>query len=82
MSDVRVRTTVVIHEVLSERTYRAQLRNGKLILAYAQTLDRIPLLAVGDRCSVLLSLCDFSEGRIVPSDLGRVRVEHPIIEGD
>jgi translation initiation factor IF-1 len=82
MSDVRVRTSVVIKEVISERTYRAALRNGKVIFAFMEKSDRLPAMIVGDRCSVLLSLCDFSEGRIVPEDLGRVRVENPIIEGD
>jgi hypothetical protein len=81
MRDVRIRTSVVIREVLSDRTYRAALRNGKLILAYVETSDHLPPLKVGDRCSVLLSLCDFSEGRIVPDDLSGVLVEHPIIEG-
>lgn len=82
MSDLRIRTTVEVREVLTERTYRAALRNGKVILAYMENLDRLPPLAVGDRCSVLLSLCDFNEGRIVPEDMSRVRVEHPIVEGD
>jgi hypothetical protein len=82
MRDVRVRTTVVIREVLSGSTYRAALRNGKLILAYTQSPDQIPPLAVGDKCSALLSLCDFTEGRLVPADLSKVEMEHPIIEGD
>ena len=82
MSDLRIRTTVEIREVLSERTYRAVLRNGKLILAYCEPLDRLPPLTVGDRCRVLMSLCDFSEGRVVPDDLSRVRVENEVVEGD
>ena len=82
MRDLRIRTKVVIREVLSERVFRAALRNGKIILAYREVFDRLPALSMGDRCSVLLSLCDFSEGRIVPDDLGRVRVNHPVIEGD
>jgi translation initiation factor IF-1 len=82
MSDVRIRTTVTIREVLSERTCRAALRNGKVILAYIKLPDRLPPLVVGDRRSVLLSLCDFSEGRIAPDDLGPVSQGHPVIEGD
>lgn len=82
MSDVRIRTTAVIREVLSERTCRAALRNGKMILGYREPLDSEPVFSVGGRCSVLLSLCDFSEGRMVPDDLSRVRVAHPVIEGD
>jgi hypothetical protein len=82
MSDIRIRTTVRIREVLSERTARAALRNGKIILAYVEPGDHLPPLAAGERCSVLLSLCDFSEGRIVPDDLSHVNVKHAIIEGD
>ena len=80
MSDVRIKTKVVIQEVLSERTYRASLKNGKEILAYAQSLDRIPTLKAGDEYHVLMSLCDFDDGRLVPEDLLAVRVEHPVIE--
>ena len=80
MSDVRIKTRVVIQEVLSERTYRAVLRNGKTILAYAQTLDNIPPLNVGDEYTVLMSLCDFDDGRLVPADLRTIRVEHPVVE--
>jgi hypothetical protein len=82
MSDIRIRTTVRIHEVLSHRAARATLRNGKIILAYVEPGDDRPPLQLGERCSVLLSLCDFNEGRIVPHDLSRVSVKHAIIEGD
>jgi hypothetical protein len=82
MSDIRLRTTVRICEVLSERTARAELRNGKIILAYIEPGDDLPPLVAGERCSVLLSLCDFSEGRIVPHDLSQVSVKHAIVEGD
>jgi hypothetical protein len=82
MSDVRIRTTVRIREVLSDRAARATLRNGKMILAYVEPGDSLPPLAVGEQCSVLLSLCDFGEGRIVSDDLNQVSVKHSIIEGD
>jgi hypothetical protein len=82
MSDIRIRTTVRIREVLSERTARAVLRNGKVILAYAEPGDSVAPLLAGEDRSVLLSLCDFSEGRIVPDDLSRVSVKHAILEGD
>jgi hypothetical protein len=82
MSDIRIRTRAVIREVLSERTCRAALRNGKLIFGYTEPGDVLPPLAAGERCTVLLSLCDFSEGRIVPDDLGSVVMRHPIVEGD
>lgn len=79
MSDIRIQSCVVIREVLDGRTYRAELPNGKHILAYAQPLDRMPLMKVGDSGSVLLSLCDFNEGRLVPDDLKGIRVENPVI---
>jgi hypothetical protein len=82
MSDVRIRTTVTIREVIGERICRATLRNGKMILGYIKVPDRLPPLVVGDRRSVILSLCDFSEGRIVPDDLSSVHLGHPIVEGD
>jgi hypothetical protein len=82
MSDLRIRTKAVIREVLGERTCRAVLRNGKVILGYKEPGDSLPPLVVGERRSVLLSLCDFSEGRIVPDDLSRIRIRHPIKEGD
>ncbi len=79
MSDVRIQASVIIREVLDGRTYKASLPNGKIILAYAQPLDRIPVMVVGDVGSVLLSLCDFDEGRLVPEDLKGVRVDNPVI---
>ncbi|MEY4484046.1 MAG: hypothetical protein RL693_1498 [Verrucomicrobiota bacterium] len=79
MSDVRIQASVVIREVLDGRTYKAELPNGKLILAYAQPLDRMPVMKPGDNGSVLLSLCDFNEGRLVPEDLKGIRVENPVI---
>lgn len=81
MSDVRILTTVTIREVLSERTYRATLANGKVVLAFAQPLDNLPALHPGDRSKALLSLCDFHEARLVPDDLRRVRMEHPVVDG-
>lgn len=79
MSDIRIQASIVIREVLDGRTYKAELPNGKLILAYAQPLDRMPLMKAGDVGSVLLSLCDFNEGRLVPDDLKGIRVENPVV---
>lgn len=80
MSDVRIKTRVIIRQVLDERTYRAELKNGKIILAFAQSLDGIPPLHVGDEYHVLMSLCDFEDGRLVPADHSQIRVEHPVVE--
>ena len=65
MSDVRIEGRAVVREVTSERTCHAALPNGKIIFAYARKFDPIPELKPGMELSVLLSLCDFSEGRIV-----------------
>ncbi len=79
--DIRILTTVRISEVLSGRTYRALLANGKTVLAFAQELDRVPTLAPGDRCRALLSLCDFDEARLIPDNLDGVMINHAIIDG-
>lgn len=80
MSDIRIKTRVTIREALDHRTYHAELKNGKIILAYAQSLDGIPPLSVGDEYHVLMSLCDFDDGRLVPADLSGLRLDHPVIE--
>lgn len=81
MSDVRIKAAVAICEVINKSVYRATLPNGKIILAFARPHDKIPTLNVGDRYHVLLSLCDFSEGRLVPADLKGVRLIHPVVDG-
>ena len=68
-SDVRIAARVVIREILNERTTRATLPNGKVIIAYARKLDPVPELRVGDEWTVLLSLCDFSRGRLAQDPL-------------
>jgi hypothetical protein len=69
MSDVRIEGRAVVREVLGERTCRAALPNGKVIFAYARKFDPTPDLRVGAELTVLLSLCDFDEGRIVTPPL-------------
>lgn len=81
LGDVRILTTVTIQEVLDGRSYRAALANGKRVLAFAQPLDRVPPLQVGDRSKAILSLCDFNEARLLPEDMTGVRVDHPIVDG-
>ena len=81
MSDVRIHAPITIREVLSHRTWRAALPNGKLIFAYARPRDPHPPLQPGDTAYVLLSLCDFSEGLLVPQDLSALSTHHPIIDG-
>ena len=72
MSDIRIEAQVVIREVWGDRVARATLPNGKEIVAYARKRDPKPPLRVGDRWTVLLSLCDFNRGRLAqlaPPDL-------------
>jgi hypothetical protein len=81
MSDIRIQAPVIIREVLSERTYHAELPNGKRVLAFTQPLDGTPDLQPGDAYTVLLSPCNFDEGRLVPADLSGVQIEHPVFPG-
>ena len=80
MSDVRIKTKVIIEEVISHNTYHATLPNGKRILAYTKPLDHIPLLEKGQEYGLLMSLCNFDEGRLVPQDLAGIRLENPVVE--
>lgn len=82
MSDVRIQSRVVIQERLGETTYRATLPNGKEILAFTRERDGIPDLNPGDPYTVLLSLCNFNEGRLVPDDYTGIKISHPVIRGD
>jgi len=81
MSDVRIHARVVIREVLSERTYRAALPNGKDILAYVKSRDVMPEYQVNDEVDVLLSLCDFSEGRLVPEHWRELPLGREVVDG-
>lgn len=81
MSDIRIQAPVVIREVLSERTYMAELPNGKQVLAFAQPLDGIPPLNPGDHFTVLLSPCNFDQGRLVPADISGMKLDHPVVPG-
>lgn len=67
MSDIRIETNVVIREVLDERVCRASLPNGKIITAYGRKIDPVTPMKIGDERTVLLSLCNFSEGRMLPA---------------
>ncbi|MEI6399585.1 MAG: hypothetical protein WCO71_12520 [Pseudomonadota bacterium] len=66
MSDIRIEARVVIQEVLNERVCRAALPNGKIITAYARKADPVTPMNSGDERTVLMSLCNFSEGRLMP----------------
>ncbi len=57
----------VIVEVLSHRTYRAELANGHQVLAFVPGRARLSSapLAPGDKVRLRMSPFDLSEGRIL-----------------
>ena len=61
--DVRIVAPVVIREILSERTCRAALPNGKLIFGFIERPGMT--LEQGASAKAILSLCDFSRGEII-----------------
>lgn len=81
MSDVRIQAKVVIDEILGANLYRALLPNGKRILGFVKDGDAIPPLKPGDAYSVLLSPCNFDEGRLAPPDLKGIKLEQPVVQG-
>jgi hypothetical protein len=66
VGDIRIPAPVTLTEILSERTYRGTLPNGKVILVYEKR-NRVKQQQrhVGEHVTVGLSLCDFSSGAIV-----------------
>ncbi|MDB5687987.1 MAG: hypothetical protein JWR77_2576 [Rhizorhabdus sp.] len=64
--DVRIVAPVVIQEVLTERTCRAALPNGKLIFGFIEQPGLV--LEQGISAKAILSLCDFSRGEIIPGE--------------
>jgi hypothetical protein len=72
--DLRIAAPVVIRELLSNRTYRASLPNGKMILLFESTPEGSAQRSVGDELTAGLSLCDFSVGVIADEASGLVPV--------
>lgn len=66
--DIRIHSTAVIQSVIQERTWKAALPNGKVILAFRKPKQAIgaPELQPGDVVKVSLSLLDFSKGEVLP----------------
>lgn len=60
-----VQATIVIHEVLSERTFKGRLPNGREIFIFIEDLSPLPVVTVGDAIVASLSTGDFSRGRFV-----------------
>ncbi len=62
MRDVPVQAEVVIESVLSERTFRGHLSNGRSIFIFVPRMMPLPQIQAGDRIAAALSLTDFSRG--------------------
>jgi hypothetical protein len=70
MSDIRIPAPVIIQEALDERSWRATLPNGKVIIVYERKSHPMPPIKPGDRCTAHLSLCDFDHGKLVAVEGG------------
>ena len=68
MSDIRIPAFVTIRDAVDQRSWRAELPNGKVILVYQRKSANFPPIKTGDRCTVHLSLCDFDHGKIVAAE--------------
>lgn len=64
-SQEQVEAPVRITETLGERLFRGELPNGKIIIAFIAADDAGLLVRPGDEAVAVLSLGDFSRGRIV-----------------
>lgn len=60
----RIPASVVIEAVLTDRTWRARLPNGKEILAFARPRHPQRTLHVGDQVQVWMTVEDFSRGEV------------------
>lgn len=54
---------VVIHEILSERTFRGTLPNGREVFIFVERMTPPPQIATGEVIIAELSVGDFSRGR-------------------
>ena len=54
---------VVITEVLSDRTFRGTLPNGRAVFIFVQRMTPAPPINAGDAIIAELSVGDFSRGR-------------------
>ena len=62
-----VTATVAIHEVLSGRTFKGRLPNGREIFIFIEDLCPLPVVTAGDTVVARLSTGDFSCGRFMMS---------------
>jgi hypothetical protein len=65
MSPTILTATVVIREILNERTWHATLPNGKQIIAFARLRSPRPDLKPGDTTQVWMKVDDFGRGEVV-----------------
>ena len=62
MRDIPVPAEVIIESVLTERTFRGHLSNGRSIFIFVPRMAPLPQIEAGDRILANLSLSDFSRG--------------------
>ena len=62
MRDIPVPAEVVIESVVTERTFRGRLTNGRSIFIFVPRMAPLPQVEAGDRILANLSLSDFSRG--------------------
>lgn len=60
----RVLTTAVITEIVTDRTWRARLVNGKDILAYIRPRGSPRAFVIGETIHVSMNVQDFSRGEV------------------
>ena len=61
--DIRIVAPAVVREVITDKTCRAALPNGKLVFGFTERPE--VKLSEGDALRLSLSLCDFSKGEIL-----------------
>lgn len=65
MSERVVHASVVIREIVTDRTFRGTLPNGRAIFIFVPRMTPLPLISAGDTVIAALSLGDFSRGEFV-----------------
>lgn len=60
----RIHASVVIEEILTDRTWHARLPNGKQILAFTRPRSPQHTFRIGDQIEVWMTVEDFSRGEV------------------
>lgn len=68
-----VDTTLTITRMQSDRTWHAQLPNGRAVLAFRPTESAPLILEPGSQVAARLTVCDFSRALILTGDEASTR---------